>query len=388
MARDKKIESSTNVELGIVHAVRGRVRLRLKRDLAPELLPRVAHHLRQQGGILRVQIKQTSNNLVVNFDPDVISIAQLTESLQPFGSIATSSRGIADLSGESQTITYNRLLTLFPALVGLGVARALQVSGWKSILTYILAAGVTREVIDQVTGESEELENVELSPAKLVSTTEIVAEEISSLLTAIETDYEIVHQIPGRIRLRVPRISRDFALRRGKADGNYARELKCLLEQDTRIIDVRLKTNSGSVVILYDPEAFPDSNREKIALNDSKENSLIQSVDESETSTVLDHQKTKNQSEKVKESDLNDTPPPGDETSSESISLTSEIETEISDTGEAEGESPTKIANEESEIEETSHEFTNADYWSDFKSSMLLAMLELMGNLQVQPAKI
>ena len=318
MAMEKSTASSTSVECEIVHAVRGRVRLRLKGDCARELLPKIAHYLRQQAGILTVKIKPTNNNLVFTFDPDVISLKELTDSLHSLGLIKTAIKGSDQLTDQSHAITYSRLFSLVPPLIGLAVTRGLQVSGWKSILTYILAAGVTREVIDQVTGESEnESENVELSPAKQISTTEVVAEDISSLLTAIETDFEIVHQTPGRIRLRVPRISRDR---------NYGQELKHLLEQDNRITAIRLKTNSSSVAILYDSKALSDFNREQVAVNDSNGKKVIQAVDESFSSTIPD-QKTNNK-KTAKESDLNDTPPPGEETSSEPRSLTAERETD------------------------------------------------------------
>ncbi len=269
MAMEESTASSTNIEFEIVHAVRGRLRLRIKGNFARKLLPNIAHHLRQQAGIHQVLIKQTSNSVVVSFHPDAISIEQLTESLQSFGFLPISTEPIEKSTEKSPAITYNRLFALIPPLVGLAIARGLQVSGWKSILTYILAAGVTREVIDQVRGESEESEKVELSLAKTVSTAEIIIEGIAPLLSPIETDYEIVHQILGRIRLRVPKISRD---------DNYARELKHLLEQDNRITDVRLKTNSSSVVILYDPETLSDSNREQLAVNGSNGNKVIPGV--------------------------------------------------------------------------------------------------------------
>ncbi len=377
---EKSVASSTSVEVQIVHAVKGRVRLRLKSDDARELLPKVVHYLGQQAGILKVQIKQ-NNSLVVTFDPDVMSIEQLTDSLQSVGLIAIARETVPQSTDQSQAIAYSRLLTVIPPLVGLVIARSLQVSGWKSILAYILAAGVTREVIDQVTGESEaESEKVELSSAKKISTTEVGAEEISTLLTAIKTDYEIVHQIPGRMRLRIPRISRDC---------NYARELKQSLEQDKRITDIRLKINSSSVVILYDSEALAESHKEKAALNNKKGNKVIQTVDESESSTMPD-QKTNNQ-KPAPESEPNDTPTSDDENSGEPISLTSETETR--DTVEAEEESTVPIVHEESEIEAnqelTQQEIvTNANYWSNFKSSILLVMLEMMGNLQVQTAEI
>ncbi len=316
MAMNISTKSSTNVELEIVHAVKGRVRLRLKNSDAREFLPRIAQYLRQQAGIDAVQIKQTSNSLVVTFDPDAISVEQLTDSLQSLGAIATPVKAIAQSTGESHAITYGRLFALVPPLVGLGVARGLQVSGWKSILTYILAAGVTREIIDWVTEESEALD---LSLASSGSPTEIVAAEILPFLTVIETDYEIIHQIPGRIRLRVPILSRNR---------NYAQELKGLLEQDSRIIDVRFKTKSNSVVILYDSEFLSASPREKVVLNDSNGK-----VDESESPTIPEQEET------VTKSDLNDTSLPGDETSAESNSLTSKIETITSDTSDTEAES-------------------------------------------------
>ena len=265
---EKSTASFTNVELEIVHAVKGRVRLRLKSDDARELLPRVAPDLRQQAGIHGVKIKQTSKSLVITFDPDVISIEQLTESLQSVGSIKSLTKTGAQSADQSQAIDYSRLFAVMPPLVGIALARSLQVSGWKSILAYILAAGVTREVIDRVTGESEEeLEKVESSPGKQVLASEVVEEEISTLLVAIETDYEIVHQIPGRIRLRVPRISRDLS---------YAQKLKQSLEQNKIITDIRLKINSSSVVIFYDSEALAKFNQEQAALNNRNGNKVIQ----------------------------------------------------------------------------------------------------------------
>ncbi len=276
--------SSENVDFEIVHAISGRVRLHLKSGRARELFPNIAHHLQQQAGILRVQIKQPSNSIVVTFDANVISLKQLTDSLQSWGFSQISTEAIERLTEESRAITYNRLFSLIPPLVGLAISRSLPVSGWKSILTYILGAGVTREIIDRVTGKSEEAENVELSPAKQVSTTEVAEEKILPILMVIETDYEIIHQIPGRIRLRVPKISRASTVPT-KAESNYAQELKHLLKQDNRIIDRRINNNSSSVVILYDPEALCDLNQEKVALIESNGNMAIQSVDESPSFT-------------------------------------------------------------------------------------------------------
>ena len=197
--------------------------------------------------------------------------------------------------------------------------------------------------------------------------------------TVIETDYEIVHHVPGRIRLRVPRISRDRT---------YGQELKHLLEQDTRIIKLRLKTNSSSLVIFYDPGVLADSNVETAILDDGKGKTVVQPVEESDNSTIP-NQKTKDRQPTIK-SDLNNTASPETETSSEPKSSTSETETGTSD---ADTSKATPIADDESESS-THQEFTTpriitkSDYWSNFKSSILLTMLQLMGNRQVQTAEI
>lgn len=321
MVKEQNIAFSKNVELEIVHAVRGRVRLRLQSDFARELLPSALPLLEQQAGILDVQVKQATSSLVVTYDPDLTSIEQLKDLLQSFGSFAAVNVKVAPVQ-ESPTITYSKLFALLPPLVGLAIARILPVAGWKSILTYILAAGVTREVIDLATEESEKSETDELSPVKKVALNEEVAEEILPFLSVIDSDYQIVHHIPGRMRLRVPKIM---------SDRDYARELKRLLEKDNRIIDISLKIKSGSVVILYDPEVLAVSKRDNTTLNESS----TQKVDESASST------TDNPEQLTTGSDLNDKPTPGNGSISES-------DTDTKDTRDTETESTTPIADEQS----------------------------------------
>ncbi|MDJ0680564.1 MAG: hypothetical protein QNJ18_11950 [Xenococcaceae cyanobacterium MO_167.B52] len=136
MAREKNTAFSTNAEVEIVHAVRGRVRLRFKGDYAHEILPQIAQGLRQQESILTVQIKQASSSLIVLFDPDVICLNELRDCLQAFGFSNTSAEARQQLTKKVPGITYSRLFSLIPPVVGIVVARRLQVSGWKSILTF------------------------------------------------------------------------------------------------------------------------------------------------------------------------------------------------------------------------------------------------------------
>jgi hypothetical protein len=351
---EKSTPSSEKRKIEIVHGVRERVRLRIKSDDARELLPDIAQSLRQQAGIKSVTIKEISSSLVVTLDPERISIKELVESLQSFGSVQTSQE-----REQSWSTTATKLLSVIPPLVGLGTARVVGFSGWKSIITYILAAGITREVIDQFSAPE-----VELPQTKKVTATNILPENISTLLVAIESDYQIVHHILGRIRLRIPKIT---------SDRNYGRQLQDLLEQDNRITDIRIKPSSGSIVIFYNPKVFSDSNQEKPIFNTSDEQNLIQTVDESENSTPSKEEEKKTEEKKTtEESILTDTPSAKIESTLEQISLISEKETET----ESKRECSTQIMS------------VNGNHWSNFKSSMLLTMLQLMSELQVQTIEV
>ncbi len=320
MVKDKKKASKPpDAEFIIAHAVEGRVRLLVRGDDVRELLVKIAAQIKQQAGILSVQIKPNSNSLVINFEPKIVSREQLINFLHSCGWKISN---IEETTKQSQATNYRRILSLIPPLVGLAIARGLQVSGWKSILTYILATGLTREVITQATGE-ESMKSSPAIPKASLSSTEIIVEEISSLLIALETDFEVVHHIPGRIRLRIPRISRDH---------KYGEELKQLLEQDERVTQVKLKPNSASVVILYQLQTTAQSQLEETAsLNGSKPQNLI--LVEQKVQTPTD------------------------------ATITSETT------------QPT--------ITEQPETTKNTGYWSNFKSSMMLMMLKLLGNLPV-----
>jgi hypothetical protein len=84
-----------------------------------------------------------------------------------------------------------------------------------------------------------------------------------------ELDFKIVHYIPGRLRLSMPKV---------RQDKRYAHQLKSLLEQDERIRSVRINSITGSVTIHYLPEALKDVNEEELALMVSNWLELIDSA--------------------------------------------------------------------------------------------------------------
>lgn len=62
--------------------------------------------------------------------------------------------------------------------------------------------------------------------------------------TAFKVNYQIVHAIPGRIRLRVPLLA---------LDQSYALRLESLLNNETYITKVRISRNAASIAIYYRP---------------------------------------------------------------------------------------------------------------------------------------
>ena len=64
-------------------------------------------------------------------------------------------------------------------------------------------------------------------------------------LPALATDATVVHQTPGRIRIRVPRL---------KTDETYAPRLQSLLESVDNVRSIRINVTAASVVIGFSPD--------------------------------------------------------------------------------------------------------------------------------------
>jgi hypothetical protein len=343
---ENNTESPPPDRLEVVHVVKGRMRLRLVERDCHEVLLRVAHYLHQQQGVDSVQIKEKTGTLVINFNSEILSQGRLIGLLQPFGLSQPYQLKESRAGGSQTTVNVGQLLSLFPPISGLILTRWLRVTGWKSIATYILTTGIIRQVIEQLTTEEEQ----SASDLQQELTT-MPKEDISILLAAIETEYQIIHQIPGRVRLRIDQI---------RQEPSYAQALNQLLKQNPRIKSIRINQNNSSVTITYDRAAhevfYPKGLEEseplcEAARNISEPNSKVINIFKQE-------EKKTEISEQAAESDcLNLSSLPTEP----SISLSSELE---------------------SELEEIIAEGNIID-WSVYKANMLSAMLQLMSNLPV-----
>lgn len=272
----------------VVHAIPGRVRLRTTDNKLVASLDKVARKLRQlPDGVCEVQTNPTTNSLVVTFDENVLSLPQTLEILQ-----AETGIEIAEASEKTQPLPEQKSDSLLqelpelspgkvaksivPLVAGLAATGALGIEGFMAFPVYLIAENVTREIIKQVESElleyaeenrveseAEEQETNHQQPPSIQNPTSPnpPRTEVSPYLPPLprgdrggsrggakienpeEVVYQVVHEIPGRIRFRVPRIAED---------AEYTHRLTVLAQTDARVIDVRVNAAAASIAVSYE----------------------------------------------------------------------------------------------------------------------------------------
>lgn len=242
-------------ELRVVHAVPGRVRLRITDSSLVSDLNQVAQKLRRQDGVCEVRMNPTTNSWVVTFDENTLSLSEILEILQTVGvsEISDKTEPLPELKSDSflreQTEPpwkiENVSRSLIPLVAGMVVTGALGVEGVMAFPLFVITQNVTREVIKYLETEkpkSNSLETSQSTAVELKGKSAILVENNHSVSQDSEIDCQIVHEIPGRIRFRIPRIAED---------AEYTRKLQVLLEAEAKVTEVRINSTAASVAISY-----------------------------------------------------------------------------------------------------------------------------------------
>ncbi len=298
-------------KLQVVHAVPGRVRLRTTDSSQISALDKVAQQLRQQNGVCEVQTNPITNSLVVTFDESTLSLPQSLEILQ--------TAGISEASGKTQPSPELKLdnflnehpelpaqgvqvaKSVIPLVAGMLVTGALGLEGLLAFPVYLITDNVTREIIKQFepeTQESAEVKTSQKNPTEFNGKSATVAETQLNGKSAIAGDdkpeeqhpevaYTVVHEIPGRIRFRVPRIAED---------AEYAQRLTVLAKSDAKVTDVRVNPTAASMAVSYDASLISDKKMRSHLIN------LIQTA--SEANILIDLKAAATQQEPEQESNL------------------------------------------------------------------------------------
>lgn len=128
---------------------------------------------------------------------------------------------------------YGEIATILPVLAGLLVTTQLRLRGGTALLVNLTIAAITRQTIIQL-----KKHGAPPSPPRLVEVAPAPAPSAPP-----EEDYLIVHSVPGRIRLRIPRL---------QEDPPFAKRLEKLLQEQDIVLGVRVNRAARSIAIRYD----------------------------------------------------------------------------------------------------------------------------------------
>ncbi|MBW4631007.1 MAG: hypothetical protein KME30_03605 [Iphinoe sp. HA4291-MV1] len=256
-------------KLQIVHATTGRVRIRATDGSHNSILNTISQNLRKQDGVREVSVNQETGSLVVNFDEKKLPLPQMLERLQQFDIHqlqASQAKSKQDPFAAWKSLDFwkEQGISFIPLFTGLAVTGGLGISGLASIPVYLITANATRRVIDELqTSESQTSTVPSSQPApndKKSSTkrnttdqpslSKVEHKSVETTAQPAKIAYSVVHAIPGRIRLNVPRVARDRA---------YARRLERLLKTESQVTNVRINCDAASIAITYGSGKIPMS---------------------------------------------------------------------------------------------------------------------------------
>ncbi|MGK7924755.1 MAG: HMA2 domain-containing protein [Spirulina sp.] len=240
--------------LEILHSVAKRVRLRAKDTKTKEQLPQIAQHLRNQVGIETVRINKETGSLTIFSESGQLCEEYLKTLLQPF-EVIISEKSSTPSESETSPRVWDRLYGFIPSIVGLIAIKGLGISGWQALIAYLVATGAMREGMEQLSALGSSSEDGDRDRAKTQKSRRPEKGKPTRAeqpLKSSEPSYEIVHQIPGRIRLKIPSLKKDREL---------IAKLENLTRWDNRITSVRVNPTTASVTIYYHTQMSADRKR-------------------------------------------------------------------------------------------------------------------------------
>ena len=258
-AMTQATQSQPSAGLQIVHVTTGRVRLRSTDSSLNSILDNIGQDLRSLEGVREVAVNEQTGSLVVNFDEDKLSLPQILalksdlDIQLPQASSDSPSKTDPFAAWKSTSFWKEQGISLIPMMTGLAVTGGLGIHGWVSIPVYMIAADATRGVIGYLgsqvpTSEKNEGNHTSSAIKSDIKSESTIQQENSKVLAPAKIHYSVVHQIPGRIRLNVPKIAQDRA---------YGRRLERIVKTDAQVTSVRVNFGAASIAIAYQSRDIP-----------------------------------------------------------------------------------------------------------------------------------
>ena len=269
--------SSTINRLQIIHATKGRIRIRRIGKIDNLIFKNICQKLEQQHGVTQVSVNEDTGSVTINFNERELSLAQILSVAQDLGI----SRQIASVTKDpfapwkSVDFWKEQTIDLIPLFTGLAVTSGLGISGLASIPVCFVTANTTRKVIDtyksgakvsaklnkQVADSANKLKKIfefkasKVERASVITKENVVHKPPDKVVTtatkkSAKIAYSIVHSIPGRIRFNIPLVAED---------GAYARRLERVLKTDPEVTNIRINSDAASVAIYYKSHNITES---------------------------------------------------------------------------------------------------------------------------------
>lgn len=129
---------------------------------------------------------------------------------------------------------------ILPVVLGLAITSRFQLRGAQALLANLLVASVTRQILFKL--KHPEAEVTESADATAPTPAPAPADDWGG-------EYQVVHSIPGRVRLKIPQLGVDPA---------FAKRLLKILNDDEHVITARINPSAMSLVIHYEPGELSD----------------------------------------------------------------------------------------------------------------------------------
>ncbi|MBD2359400.1 hypothetical protein H6G41_33300 [Tolypothrix sp. FACHB-123] len=237
------------VKLQVIHAIAGRLRIRSNDGNWNCQIEQLCQDLKQQSWLLDIQHNQQRGSVIFTFDENQVSLPQVLKILTEFDVSYSPAVSKVDLTDfKSLGFWQKQSMAVIPLLAGLAVTRGLRVRGLPAILVYMLVADATRWVIDSVEPGlllaviAKTAEKFTEKEIPLRGFTKVANKSLQEIAKPGKLSYQVVHQIPGRIRFHVEQLTKDSA---------YGKKLESILKADGEVINFRVNYQASSVVINY-----------------------------------------------------------------------------------------------------------------------------------------
>ncbi|MCT7962695.1 hypothetical protein NG791_18660 [Laspinema sp. D1] len=229
----------------LVQAVEGCVQLRAGDSTGILYLNLLGQQVGQEPGIVAVSTDAQTGDLIIVFNPHVIPLIQVIEMLQGWGISGIKSDQDPVKQVGNFLLHHQELETLAPMIAGMLVTQTLKLRGGWALLGNVIAASVTRQAIAQLEQNSTD--------AAVVTVPSVATPAATAPQSAVKAPsgmgVEIVHAIPGRVRLRVPTLAQD---------STCADRLQTVLCAQPEITEIRLNPLTASIVVQYEIAAGLD----------------------------------------------------------------------------------------------------------------------------------